>query len=74
MNVELPPFKTGEHNSKNASTINRVITPLKKKPHFEVYNWYWLVCGAPCYAANGEEIRPFSCNNEQVVHEKKLNV
>jgi len=28
MNAELPPFENGEHNSKNASTINRVITPL----------------------------------------------
>jgi len=28
MNVELPPFKNGEHNSESASTIDRVITPL----------------------------------------------
>ena len=27
MNAELPPFKTGKHNSENASTIDRVITP-----------------------------------------------
>jgi len=31
MNAELPPFKIGEHNSENASTINRVITPLKNQ-------------------------------------------
>jgi len=29
MNTNLPPFKNGEHNSKSASTIDRVITPLK---------------------------------------------
>jgi len=29
MNAELPPFKSGEHNSDSASTIDRVITPLK---------------------------------------------
>jgi len=28
MNVELPPFKNGEHNSESPSTIDRVITPL----------------------------------------------
>jgi len=28
MNAELPPFKNGEHNSENASTIDPVITPL----------------------------------------------
>jgi len=28
MNAELPPFKNGEHNSKNVSTINRAVTPL----------------------------------------------
>ena len=28
MNVELPPFKNGEHNSGSMSTIDRVITPL----------------------------------------------
>jgi len=28
MNVDLPPFKNGEHNSENAPTIDRVITPL----------------------------------------------
>jgi len=27
MNAELPPFKNGEHNSENASTIDRVMTP-----------------------------------------------
>jgi len=30
MNTELPPFKNGEHNSGSASTIERVITPLKE--------------------------------------------
>jgi len=29
MNAELHPFKNGEHNSESASTIDRVITPLK---------------------------------------------
>ena len=29
MNAELPPFKNGEHNSESASSINRVITPLR---------------------------------------------
>ena len=29
MNTKLPPFKNGEHNSKSASTNDRVITPLK---------------------------------------------
>ena len=29
MNAELPLFKNGEHNSESASTIDRVITPLK---------------------------------------------
>ena len=29
MNVELPPFKNGEHNFESASTINGVITPLR---------------------------------------------
>jgi len=33
MNVELPPLKNGEHNSKKASTIDRVITLL---------NWRFL--------------------------------
>jgi len=28
MIAELPPFKTGKHNSESASTIDRVITPL----------------------------------------------
>jgi len=28
MNVELPPFMNGEGNSKNASTLDRDITPL----------------------------------------------
>jgi len=28
MNAELPPFKSGEHNSENASIIDRGITPL----------------------------------------------
>jgi len=28
MNAGLPPFKNGEHNSKSASTIDRVITSL----------------------------------------------
>jgi len=28
MNAELPPFKNGEHNSENVSTIDPVITPL----------------------------------------------
>ena len=27
MNAELPPFKNGDHNSENASTVDRVITP-----------------------------------------------
>jgi len=26
INVELPPFKNGEHNSEKASTIDRAIT------------------------------------------------
>ena len=30
MNAELPPFKNGEHNSKSVSTIDRVITPLRR--------------------------------------------
>jgi len=29
MNVELPPFKSGKRNSERASTIDRVITPLR---------------------------------------------
>jgi len=29
MNVELPSFKSGEHNSESESTIDRVITLLK---------------------------------------------
>ena len=29
MNVELPPFKNGEHNSESTSTIDRVITSLR---------------------------------------------
>ena len=29
VNAELPPFKNGEHNSENASIIDRVITPLR---------------------------------------------
>ena len=28
MNAELRPFKTGEHHSKSASTLDRDITPL----------------------------------------------
>ena len=28
MNAELPLFNNGEHNSKSAPTIDRVITPL----------------------------------------------
>ena len=28
MNTELPPFKSGKHNSESASTIDRVITLL----------------------------------------------
>jgi len=28
MNVEMPPFKNGEHNSESPSTIDCVITPL----------------------------------------------
>jgi len=31
MNAELPPFKNGEHNSEKATTIDRVITPLRMK-------------------------------------------
>jgi len=29
MIAELPRFQNGEHNSENASTIDRVISPLK---------------------------------------------
>ena len=29
-NAELPPFKNGEHNSENASTIDHVIAPLRR--------------------------------------------
>ena len=28
MNAELPPFKNGKHNSKSASSIDSIITPL----------------------------------------------
>jgi len=28
MNAELPPLQNGEHNSKSASTIDRVMAPL----------------------------------------------
>jgi len=31
MNVELPPFKNGEHNFESASTLERDITPLSKR-------------------------------------------
>ena len=31
-NVELPPFKNGEHNSESASTIDHGVTPLKGIP------------------------------------------
>ena len=30
MNVELPPFKTGRHNSESVSTLDRDITLLMK--------------------------------------------
>jgi len=30
MNVELSPFKNGEHNSESASTHDRDITPLSE--------------------------------------------
>ena len=36
MNAEMPPFKNGEHNSESASTIDRVITPLKLLIEFPV--------------------------------------
>jgi len=32
MNAELLPFTNGEHTSESASTINRVITPLRDRP------------------------------------------
>jgi len=39
MNVKLPPFKNGEHNSESASTIDRVITPLILKTRIYTYIW-----------------------------------
>ena len=30
MNAELSPFQNGEYSSENASTIDRIITPLSK--------------------------------------------
>jgi len=41
MNAELPPFKNREHDSENASTIDRVITPLINSMNSFWFKW-WL--------------------------------
>ena len=41
MNVELPPFKNGEHNSESVSTLDRFITPLKG---YKTINPFWGAC------------------------------
>jgi len=40
MNAELPPFKNGEHNSESASTLDRDITPLKRKSEISALAQY----------------------------------
>jgi len=37
MNAELPPFENGDHSSENASTIDRVITPVLPDKSLDEY-------------------------------------